>query len=337
MKDIREFVKTEKNKLKMHIINMYEKPTLYILQVGDHQASNAYIKGKIKDAEELGIEVILKKYPQNFQQHELVGEINKLNTNFNCSAMIVQLPLPEWFNEEYVLSQIDPSKDVDGFLKTSEVNPCTPTGIMDFLENGLKLKLTGKNALVIGRSNIVGKPMVRMLLDKNCTVSVAHSKTKISDLKRLVSKADIIICAVGKRNMLNNDEFKFKKSAILIDVGINRNEEGKLCGDCESVSGIRYKSPVPGGVGLLTRLALYKNLISLKEKEPNYPIYIKTLIRDKVEYKVYLDDYGQQFFFVYKDENGESQEVSCGSYETDYKFCVDLQHKLNKKKRGKKK
>lgn len=335
--DIREFVKTEKEKLKKHIINMYEKPTIYILQVGDHQASNAYIKGKLKDAEELGIDAVLKKYPQNFQQHKLVEEIKHLNSDPKCSAMIVQLPLPSEFNEDYILDQIDPSKDVDGFLKTSKVNPCTPTGIMDFLENGLKLKLTGKNALVIGRSNIVGKPMARMLLDKNCTVSVAHSKTKISDLKRLVSRADIIICAVGKRNMLNNDEFKFKKSAILIDVGINRNEEGKLCGDCESVSGIRYKSPVPGGVGLLTRLALYKNLISLKEKEPNYPIYIKTLIRDKVEYKVYLDDYGQQFFFLYKGEDGENNEVSCGSYESDYKFCVDLHHKLTKKKRGKKK
>ena len=335
--DIREFVKTEKEKLKKHIINMYEKPTIYILQVGDHQASNAYIKGKLKDAEELGIDAVLKKYPQNFQQHKLVEEIKHLNSDPKCSAMIVQLPLPSEFNEDYILDQIDPSKDVDGFLKNSKVNPCTPTGIMDFLENGLKLKLTGKNTLVIGRSNIVGKPMARMLLDKNCTVSVAHSKTKISDLKRLVSKADIIVCAVGKRNMLNNDEFKFKKSAILIDVGINRNEEGKLCGDCESVSGIRYKSPVPGGVGLLTRLALYKNLISLKEKEPNYPVYIKTLIRDKIEYKVYLDDYGQQFFFVYKDKNGEDHEVSCGSYETDYKFCVDLHHKLTKKKKGDKK
>ena len=141
------------------------------------------------------------------------------------------------------------------------VNPCTPQGIINYLEYN-KIPLDGKNAVVIGRSTSVGKPMAKLLLQENANVTVLHSHTKEEDLKNYIKNADVIVCAVGKRNFLNNS-LEYKKNAIVIDVGINRDENNKLCGDCEKDLPVGYQSPVPGGVGLLTRVSLYNNLIKL--------------------------------------------------------------------------
>lgn len=242
--------------------------TLHIIQVGDNQASNAYIKGKIKDGEELGVNVDLIKYKEDVNESEFLKALDVLQTSIvhhnKLEGIIVQLPLPENLSNKINLNKW---VDVDGFALDSLVNPCTPQGIINYLE--YKISLDGKNAVVIGRSNIVGKPMAKLLLQENANVTILHSHTKEEDLRNYIKNADIIVCAVGKRNFLNSS-FEYNKDAVVIDVGINRDENNKLCGDCEKNLPVAYQTPVPGGVGLLTRIALYKNLFqlnSLKLKE----------------------------------------------------------------------
>lgn len=233
-------------------------PSLCIIQVGDNPASNAYVKGKLNDGKELGAEVVLKKFDENIKKEDLIQEIKLLNNNNNCHGIIIQLPLPKHLNEEEILSYVTPLKDVDGFSEKSPCYPCTPFGIILFLKR-LNIKLDGMNTLIIGRSNIVGKPMAKMLLANNANVTICHSHTKKEDLINYVANADLIISATGKQGILNKT-FKYKPYALVIDVGINRGEDGKLHGDCEPDLPVFYQSPVPGGVGLLTRAALYMNL-----------------------------------------------------------------------------
>ena len=236
--------------------------TLHIIQVSDNQASNAYIKGKIKDGEELGVNVNLIKYKENVNEKEFLKDLDILQTSIahhnKLEGIIVQLPLPKNLSNKIKLNKW---VDVDGFALDSLVNPCTPMGIMKYL-NYNKVILDGKNAVVIGRSNIVGKPMAKLLLQENANVTILHSHTKEEDLRNYIKNADIIVCAVGRRNFLNNS-FEYKKDAIVVDVGINRDENNKLCGDCEKNLPVAYQTPVPGGVGLLTRIALYENLFQL--------------------------------------------------------------------------
>jgi methylenetetrahydrofolate dehydrogenase (NADP+)/methenyltetrahydrofolate cyclohydrolase len=191
----------------------------------------------------------------------LLKVIAKLNKDKKVDGFIVQMPLPKQINEETVKLAIAPAKDVDGFHPLSALNPCTPQGIMNYLKHE-GAEFLGKNAVVIGRSNIVGKPMAKLLLKESCNVTVLHSKTSKEDMARYLKNADIVVVAVGRKHLVGK-QFEFKKDAILVDVGINR-DEGGLHGDIEPNMPVKLQTPVPGGVGLLTRLALMENLLKIK-------------------------------------------------------------------------
>lgn len=258
--EIKEFVKVRKEELKVEFSKVDKNLKFVIVQMNEDPASNAYIKGKLKDGNELGVNVELKKFPMDFSQEQLLKEINSLNHDSSVVGFIVQMPLPKQINEEAVKLAISPEKDVDGFHPLSKLNPCTPQGIMNYLDQE-GIDLLGKNAVVIGRSNIVGKPMAKLLLSRSSNVTVLHSKTKFEDMFNYVKNADIIVVAVGKTGLLDN-KFEYKKDAIIVDVGINREEDG-LHGDAIRDLPVKLQTPVPGGVGLLTRLALYENLLKL--------------------------------------------------------------------------
>lgn len=257
---IKEYVKGRKEEIKKEVSNMEKKPSLVIVQLNEDEASKAYVKGKLKDAEELGIPARLIKLPEETSEKQLLKVIARLNKDKKVDGFIVQMPLPKQINEETVKLAISPAKDVDGFHPLSALNPCTPQGIINYLKSE-KVEFLGKNAVVIGRSNIVGKPMAKLLLKESCNVTVLHSKTSKEDMANYLKNADIVVVAVGKKHLITN-EFKFKKSAILVDVGINRDEKG-LHGDIEPGQNVALQTPVPGGVGLLTRLALMENLLKI--------------------------------------------------------------------------
>ena len=260
---IKEYIKARKEEIKAEVSKMAKKPSLVIIQLNEDEASKAYVKGKLKDAAELGIDAKLLKFPAEMSEKALLKEIAKLNKNKKVDGFIVQMPLPKQIDEEKVKVAVAPEKDVDGFHPMSELNPCTPQGIMNYLKHEGTAFL-GKNAVVIGRSNIVGKPMAKMLLKESCNVTVLHSKTSKEDMARYLKNADIVVVAVGRKHLISK-EFEFKKSAILVDVGINRDEEG-LHGDIEPGLPVAFQTPVPGGVGLLTRLALLENLLKIHSK-----------------------------------------------------------------------
>ena len=253
---IKEYVKHQKSLYEMGLEKLLVPPKLAIVQVGDNPASNTYIKGKMKDCEEVGIHAELYKLEDNATQIDLDVTIDRLNQRADVHGIIVQLPLPKQLTVNPQL--ISPHKDIDGFELMSHHAPCTPFGIIKYLED-MQIDLKGKNAVIIGRSEIVGKPMAQMLLDRDCTVTICHSKTK--DISYYTKNADIIVVATGHINTLTADMIG-DNMPVVFDVGINRDENGKLCGDCD-YEGIKDKcsfvSPVPGGVGLLTRLALVHN------------------------------------------------------------------------------
>ena len=232
-------------------------PILYVIQVGDNSASESYIKGKKKDCEDVGIVCKLVHLHESISENDLIDLIRDITKNEECDGIIVQLPLPSHIDKNHIIDVIPKEKDVDGFRKDSDYIPCTPAGIMKVLD---KFDITGKDCLIINRSNIVGRPLVNLLLDKDATVTIAHSKTK--DLHTKIKNADIVITAVGipnfiTTNMISNDK-------IFIDVSINRNEDGKLCGDIakETYNYLyrnSYITPVPNGIGLLTRAMLLQN------------------------------------------------------------------------------
>lgn len=261
---IKEYVAKRKKEIQKEIKKLKRVPNFVIVQVNEDVGSNAYVKGKLKDAEELGVKARLIKMPLTTSQTDLLKVVSDLNINPDVDGFIVQMPLPKGINEEDVKIAINPNKDVDGFHPLSKLNPCTPQGIINYLHHE-KITLQSKNAVVIGRSNIVGKPMARMLLKENCNVTVLHSKTSKEDMFNYVKNADIIVIAIGKQHFLDNT-FEYKKSAIIIDVGISRDENG-LHGDALENLPVALKTPVPGGVGLLTRLALYENLLTICENK----------------------------------------------------------------------
>ena len=264
MTTIKEYVTIKKEELAKRILKLGRKPVIKIIQVNDDYASNTYIKGKIKDVEEIGALAILEKLQITTSEDELLAIIEKTNLDKEVDGFIVQLPLPKHISEEKVKQAVDPKKDLDGFNVLSKFKSATPNGILTFLDDN-NYKFEGKNALVIGRSNIVGKPMAKYLLEKNMTVTVAHSKTPNDELRFFVKNADLIIVAVGKANFVDKT-YEFKNNVYIFDVGINRNENNKLVGDCEKDLPVAFQSPVPGGVGLLTRLALLINLVEASEK-----------------------------------------------------------------------
>ena len=230
-----------------------------IVSVGNDPASQSYIKGKIKDCDYCGIPYLNKNFDDNEPEDEVYQTLLKMSFDSNISSIIMQLPLPDGYNEEHLIYAIHYYKDVDGFRQYSPFKPCTPEGIVYLLKKELG-DLTGKTALIIGRGKLVGKPLFDMLLEENCTVTMAHSKTK--DLDRLTMRGfDIIVCAVGKPKFLN---LQLCNAKIVVDVGVNRDENGKLCGDCynfdENVNEGMKVTPVPKGIGLMTRAMLIRHI-----------------------------------------------------------------------------
>ncbi len=259
----KEVSKTIKNNLKSEVKDLIETtgvvPSLSIILVGSNPASEIYVRNKIKAANYCGINANLIRKDEDIQEEELVNLVNQLNEDQSCHGIIVQLPLPKHINEQKVIDAISYKKDVDGF----GIESATPHGIIQLLD-AYDIELAGKNAVVIGRSNIVGKPMALLLLNRNATVTICHSRTK--NLSEITKTADILVVAIGKPKFITAD--MVKKDAVVIDVGINRVEE-KLCGDVdfEEVSKIAsYISPVPGGVGPLTIASLLENTVKAYKK-----------------------------------------------------------------------
>jgi len=244
------------------------RPGLAVILVGENPASQVYVRNKVKACEQVGIHSLLEKYPQALSQADLLARVDALNNDPSIHGILVQLPLPAHIDAQKIIEAIAPSKDVDGFHVASAGAlmtglpaywPCTPHGCMKMLES-IGYKLKGKHAVVIGRSNIVGKPMALMLLQENATVTVCHSATV--DLKHHCLQADVIVAAVGKRNVLTAD--MVKPGAVVLDVGMNRDDAGKLCGDVdfEAVRHVAgYITPVPGGVGPMTITMLLANTL----------------------------------------------------------------------------
>lgn len=255
---IKDYVAKRKIELKEEISKLNEKPCLVIIQVNNDPASDAYVRGKLKDGAEVGANVILDKQQPTISQDDLIKLINKYNNDPKVHGLIVQMPLPKHINENIIKLSVNPKKDVDGFHPMSTFSPCTPKGIIDYLKSE-NVEILGKNAVVIGRSNIVGKPMQILLRNESANVTQLHSKTTRSDMEFYLAHADIIVVAVGHQHFLDHT-YKLKESAVVVDVGINRDETG-LHGDAEPNLKVKLQTPVPGGVGLLTRLTLLVNLL----------------------------------------------------------------------------
>jgi methylenetetrahydrofolate dehydrogenase (NADP+)/methenyltetrahydrofolate cyclohydrolase len=288
----KEIAQNLRNELKKEIENLRAKtgkiPGLAVVQIGSVAASSVYVKAKTKSAKEVGIEVIDHHLEEETTEEELLQIVIKLNNQENVNGILVQLPLPSHINEQIILDSIHPEKDADGFHplnvgKLSIANhnnenlliPCTPYGCLIMLK-GLGINLEGKNAVVIGRSNIVGKPMAQLLLKESCTVTIAHSKTK--NLEKVCQNADIVVAAVGRPEIVKGSWIK--KGAIVIDVGINRIEvningesKNKLVGDVnfeEAEKNASAITPVPGGVGPMTIACLLRNTtIAFKNSQKN--------------------------------------------------------------------
>ena len=248
-------------------------PGLAVVLVGENAASQVYVRNKVKACQDNGLHSVLEQYPATLTEAELLARVDALNRDPAIHGILVQLPLPAHIDAQKVIEAISPEKDVDGFHVASDGAlmvgqpgfwPCTPYGCMKMLES-IGYDLKGKHAVVIGRSNIVGKPMALMLLQKNATVTICHSAT--ANLKAMTLQADVIVAAVGKRNVLTAD--MVKPGAVVIDVGINRNDEGNLCGDVdfEGVKDVAgYITPVPGGVGPMTITMLLVNTLEAAER-----------------------------------------------------------------------
>jgi methylenetetrahydrofolate dehydrogenase (NADP+)/methenyltetrahydrofolate cyclohydrolase len=248
-------------------------PGLAVVLVGDNPASQVYVRNKVKACEDTGMHSVLERYDATLTEADLLARVEALNNDPTIHGILVQLPLPAHMDAQKVIETISPAKDVDGFHVASAGAlmvgqpgfwPCTPYGCMKMLES-IGYNLRGKHAVVIGRSNIVGKPMALMLLQQNATVTICHSATP--DLKAMTLQADVIVAAVGKRNVLTAD--MVKPGAVVLDVGMNRNDEGKLCGDVD-FAGVKevasYITPVPGGVGPMTITMLMVNTLEAAER-----------------------------------------------------------------------
>ena len=262
----RDFMKNQVEMLE----NKYgRKPHLAVILVGDDPGSVSYVTGKEKACNEIGITNTTIKKPNDITQEELLEIIEELNNNKSVDGILVQLPLPKHINQTFIINSIRPDKDVDGFhpvnvaslyLKQPGIIPCTPKGIMEVLDS-VNISIEGKRAVVIGRSNIVGLPVSKLMIDRNATITIAHSRTK--DLASVTKEADILIAAVGKPLFVKRD--MVKEGAVVIDVGVNRNPEtGKLCGDVDFndvLDKVSYITKVPGGIGPMTITCLMENTI----------------------------------------------------------------------------
>lgn len=269
--DGKQIAQQLRNEMKLEVAELKKNnitPHLSVILIGDDPASHSYVNGKEKASKEVGISSDIIKLPVETTEKELIQTIVKLNNNHAVHGILVQLPLPDHINEQKIIETIDPKKDVDGFHPTNigrmivrkkSFLPCTPYGIIKLLQME-KIKIEGKHVVVVGRSNIVGKPMGQLLLNENATVTYCHSHTK--NIRELTRQADIIIVAIGKANVI--DASYIKENAVVIDVGVNRTEKGLLTGDVnfEDVKHVSsYITPVPGGVGPMTITMLLRNTI----------------------------------------------------------------------------
>ena len=262
---VKSQLKAEVEKMKQQGIN----PGLAVILVGENPASQIYVRLKRQDCEQLGIHSEQYTLPEETTEQELLDLIDKLNNDSNIHGILVQLPVPKHINETNIINAISPSKDVDAFhpenvgkIMTGDYQflPCTPAGVMDLIDE-TGIDLTGKNCVVVGRSNIVGKPQAMLLLHRNATVTICHSKT--SNLNEICSRADVLVVAVGRANLIGKDAVK--EGAVVIDVGMNKNPDGTLCGDvnyAEVEPIASYITPVPGGVGPMTITMLMQNTLT---------------------------------------------------------------------------
>ena len=275
--DGKKLAKEMQAEMKERVTQLAKKgivPGLSVILVGENKASQTYVRNKERQSKKIGINSTIIRLSDTIPEIELLQEVEKLNEDSSVHGILVQLPLPKHIDEQKILRSIHYEKDVDGFhpmnmgnflLGNEATLPCTPYGIMTLL-HAYDVELEGKSALVIGRSNIVGKPIALMLMNANATVTIAHSKTK--NLKELAKNADILVSAIGKGHFVTADFIK--TGAVVIDVGMNRNEEGKLIGDVdtEAAMGIASKiTPVPGGVGPMTITMLLEQTIQKVENE----------------------------------------------------------------------
>ena len=261
-----------RNEIKKEILDLKKKngktPSLTVILIGDFAPSLIYVKNKEKSAREVGINSEIIRYPKNVGEKDILEKIEELNKNDEISGILVQLPLPSQISKEKIINAINPSKDVDGFNPINVGNlssgydsivPCTPLGCLLLIKK-IESNLAGKHAVIIGRSNLNGKPMAQLLLKENCTVTIVHSKT--NDLQNECLKADILVAAVGVPNLIKKDWVN--KNAIVIDVGINKVGE-KIVGDVnfdELKDNVKAITPVPGGVGPMTIACLLKNTLT---------------------------------------------------------------------------
>ena len=252
------------------------QPGLAVILVGEDPASQVYVRNKERAANNIGMYSVVYRLPETTSEADLITKIEELNHDDKVHGILVQLPLPKHINEDLVLDTIDPAKDVDGFHPMNLGNlfagkptmiPCTPAGIMELIKLS-GLDLAGKNAVIIGRSNIVGKPMAHLLLQANATVTICHSKTK--DLPKVAKQADVLVVAIGRANFVTADFVK--EGEVVIDVGINRDENNKLTGDVkfdEVAPLTSYITPVPGGVGPMTITMLMRQTIDAAKRKEN--------------------------------------------------------------------
>jgi len=270
-----ELAQKIKEDIKNQVLELGIKPGIAVIIVGDDPASKIYVGKKEKETLEAGFHSVVVRLNKDISQIDLENKIDALNADSSIHAILVQLPIPKHLDTDAIIERILPQKDVDGFhplnvgklwigLETYAI-PCTPYGVIKLLEE-YNIPVSGKHAVIIGRSNIVGKPMASLLLSRNATVTVCHSKT--ANLKEIASQADILVSAIGKPEFITEDFVK--EGAVVIDVGINRTTDGKLVGDVdfkkvESKAG--YITPVPGGVGLMTRAMLLSNTLDLYKRQ----------------------------------------------------------------------
>lgn len=252
------------------------QPCLAVIQVGTNPASTAYVNGKEKDCNECGFKSIVLRLPEETTQEELLAEMETFAVDPTVHGLLVQLPLPRHINEQAIIDAILPEMDVDGFTPSNVGNmmigkpcflPCTPAGCIEMIKS-TGVEISGKKAVVIGRSNIVGKPAAMLLLRENATVTICHSRT--TDLKKICAEADILVAAIGKEGFVTGD--MVKPGAVVIDVGINRGADGKLHGDVDFEAASQkaaFITPVPGGVGLMTRAMLMVNTLQAAKTQNN--------------------------------------------------------------------
>lgn len=277
--NVKNYVEKETERLREVVSQMEVKPKLVLVKASDDNASDTYINNKVKQCQKIGIESEVVRFDETTTNDKMVSFISELNNDETVTGVLIQVPLFKHLDEDLILNSLSSEKDVDGFTNANQgrllngckdLVACTPKGIVDFLKNEDVL-FPGMNTVIVNRSRIVGKPLAMLLLDEDCNVEILHSKTKIDDLIDKVYDADLVITAIGKPNFWKG--YNFKYGSCIIDVSINFNEQGKLCGDIDKLDydylddkNCRYTS-VPGGVGPLTVLSLCKNVVEIAMKK----------------------------------------------------------------------